>query len=133
MQLSAARSAQIAELLGADGAIITTDMRGRRFIDTVLGIQACERLGIKTTLVTEEEDDESGNSVPLLVFTPEMEAIVSTGAGAAGPFPSVERVLGAREGDAEVWSGELPYIVGRYGSRHIQDFYGHGVQTRVAY
>ena len=64
MQLSASRSAQMAKMLGADGAIITTNIRGRRFVDTVLGIQACERAGIRTTLITEEEDDENGKAPP---------------------------------------------------------------------
>ena len=135
MQLSASRSAQMAKMLGADGAIITTNIRGRRFVDTVLGIQACERAGIRTTLITEEEDDENGTAPPLLVFTPEMEAIVSTGAGAVGPFPAVERVLGVSDGDGEVgaWAGELPAIAGRYGAFHLQDFYGFGNQSRVDY
>jgi glycine reductase len=133
MQLSATRSAQAASLLGATGAIYTTNIRGRRFIDTILGVQACERLGIKTTLITEEEDDENGNAPPLLAYTPEMESVVSTGAGAAGPFPAVERVIGAREGETEAWSKELPVIAGRYGSFHVQDYYGFGHQSKAAY
>ena len=133
MQLSASRSAQMAKMLGADGAIITTNIRGRRFVDTVLGIQACERAGIRTTLITEEEDDENGKAPPLLVFTPEMEAIVSTGAGAVGPFPAVERVLGVSDGDVGAWAGDLPAIAGRYGAFHLQDFYGFGNQSRVDY
>jgi glycine reductase len=133
MQLSASRSAQTAKVLGADGAIITTNIRGRRFVDTVLGIQACERAGIRTTLMTEEEDDEDGNAPPLLVYTPEMEAIVSTGAGAVGPFPAVERVLGARNGERETWMGKLPDIAGRYGAFHLQDYYGYGKQGRIDY
>ena len=133
MQLSASRSAQMAKMLGADGAIITTNIRGRRFVDTVLGIQACERAGIRATLITEEEDDENGTAPPLLVFTPEMEAIVSTGAGAVGPFPAVERVLGVSDGDVGEWAGDLPAIAGRYGAFHLQDFYGFGNQSRVDY
>ena len=133
MQLSASRSAQMAKMLGADGAIVTTNIRGRRFVDTVLGIQACERAGIRTTLITEEEDDENGTAPPLLVFTPEMEAIVSTGAGAVGPFPAVERVLGVSNGDVGAWAGDLPAIAGRYGAFHLQDFYGFGNQSRVDY
>ena len=133
MQLSASRSAQMAKMLGADGAIITTNIRGRRFVDTVLGIQACEKIGIRTTLITEEEDDEYGTAPPLLVFTSEMEAIVSTGAGAVGPFPAVERVLGTSDGDAGAWAGDLPAIAGRYGAFHLQDFYGFGNQSRVDY
>ena len=133
MQLSANRSAQTAKMLGADGAIVTTNIRGRRFVDTVLGIQACEKLGIKATLITEEEDDEEGTAPPLLVYTPEMQAIVSTGAGAVGPFPAVEGVLGARNGEAEVWSKELPSVAARYGAFHLQDYYGHGRQSRADY
>lgn len=132
MQLSANRSAQAAKMLGADGVVMTTNIRGRRFVDTVLGIQACEKLGIKTVLITEEEDDEDGTANPLLVYTPEMQAIVSVGAGAVGPFPAVERVLGARDGD-EAWSGDLPTIVGRYGAFHLQDYYGYGRQSRTDY
>jgi hypothetical protein len=60
-----------------------------------------------------------------------MDAIVSTGAGAAGPFPPVERVLGARNGEAETWAGQLPDIAGRYGAFHMQDYYGYGRQSRV--
>lgn len=132
MQLSANRSAQIAALLDARGAIITTNIRGRRFVDTVLGVTAYEEAGIKAVLMTEEEDDEDGSAPPLLVYTPEMQAIVSTGAGAAGPFQAVERVIGARQGD-EAWSGALPDITGRYGAFHIQDYYGFGRQSREDY
>lgn len=134
MQLSAGRSAQMAKMLGAAGVITTTNIRGRRFVDTVLGIQACERAGMKSVLMTEEEDDENGTAPPLLVFTPEMKSIVSTGAGAAGPFPPVERVLGARDdGEDEVWSKELPSIAGRYGAFHLQDYYGFGRQSKEDY
>lgn len=133
MQLSANRSAQVASLLGAKGAIITTNIRGRRFVDTVLGVTAYEHAGIKTVLVTEEEDDEDGTAPPLLVYTPEMKAIVSTGAGAVpGPFNPVERLIGARDGDA-AWAGALPPIAGRYGAFHLQDYYGFGRQSKEDY
>lgn len=132
MQLSANRSAQVASLLGAQGAIITTNIRGRRFVDTVLGVTAYEDSGIRTVLMTEEEDDEDGTAPPLLVYTPEMQAVVSTGAGACGPFHPVKRVIGARSGD-EAWAGELPMIAGRYGSFHMQDYYGFGKQSREDY
>lgn len=133
MQLSSNRSAQIASKLGAEGAIITTNRRGRRFVDTVLGIKACEDAGIKAVLTTEEEDDENGTTSPLLVYTSEMKAVVSTGTSAVpGPFRPVERVLGAREGD-EDWAGELPPIPGRYGANHVQDYYGFGKQSREDY
>ena len=54
------------------------------------------RAGVKTVLITEEEDDEDGAAPPLLVTAPEGVGIVSTGDGSApGPFPPVERVVGA--------------------------------------
>ncbi len=133
MQLSANRSAQVASLMGAKGAVITTNIRGRRFVDTVLGVTAYESSGIRTVLITEEEDDENGAAPPLLVYTPEMQAVVSTGAGAVpGPFHPVERVIGAREGD-EAWAGPLPPIAGRYGAFHLQDYYGFGAQSKEDY
>ncbi len=62
-----------------------------------------------------------------------MVAMVSTVAVASGPFPAVDRVLGARNREKDVWSGALPDIAGRYGAFHIQDYYGFGKQSRIDY
>jgi glycine reductase len=133
MELAADRDAQAAVLLGAQAALITTDIRGRRFVDAVAAVRACEAEGIKTVLVTEEEDDEQGSATPLLINDPAIAAAVSTGTGAVpGPFRPVERVLGAREPDA-AWYGELAPIPGRYGAFHVQDYYGFGRQSCASY
>ncbi|MBI2935876.1 MAG: glycine reductase, partial [Chloroflexi bacterium] len=85
------RAAMAAKMLGAKGAIVTTDVRGQRTIETMLTVQACEKLGIKTVLLTEEEDPEGGIAPPFIAYVPEAVAIVSTGTGGcAGPFPAVE-------------------------------------------
>ncbi|MCC6174262.1 MAG: hypothetical protein IT305_03065 [Chloroflexi bacterium] len=133
MELIAERDAQLARLLGATGAIVTTNLRGRRFVDTVAAVKACEAEGIKTVLVTEEEDDENGNATPLLINDPAIVSAVSTGTGAVpGPFHPVERVLGALSPDPS-WGGELQPIAGRYGAFHLQDYYGFGRQSSASY
>lgn len=60
-ELMANRAALVAKTLGADGAIVTPTLRGQRFLDTVMVVQSCERAGISTVLITEEEDDEDGD------------------------------------------------------------------------
>ncbi|MFN8523479.1 MAG: glycine/sarcosine/betaine reductase component B subunit [Chloroflexota bacterium] len=133
MELIAERDAQLATLLGASGAIVTTNLRGRRFVDTVAAVKACEAEGLNTVLVTEEEDDEGGTATPLLINDRDIVSAVSTGTGAVlGPFRPVERVLGAREPDP-YWAGELQPIAGRYGAFHLQDYFGFGRQSCASY
>jgi glycine reductase len=127
-QLMANRAAQLARDLGAQGAIVTTNVRGQRFVETTLTVQALERVGISTILMTEEEDNENGNAPPLLVSSPEIVSVVSTGTGGVDViFPKVESVVGLRE-PAPHWFEERAPIHGRYGVSHLHDFYGFGRQ-----
>lgn len=127
------RVARTAKMLGADGAIITTDVRGQRMIETMLTIQACEQEGIKVVFMSEEEDPEDGKAPPFLTFVPEAKAVVSTGTGGwEGPFPAVERVLGAREPERR-WYEEQPPVHGRYAVSHLADHYGYGKQSYADY
>lgn len=129
MELAAHRDAQAAVLLGARGAMITTNIRGRRFVEVAATVKACEAEGIKAVLVTEEEDTEDGQATPLLINDPSIVAAVSTGTGAVPePFREVERVLGGRRIDPG-WYAELPPLAGRYGAHHLQDHYGFGHQS----
>jgi glycine reductase len=129
-EMAAERAAHLAAKIGAEAAIITTDIRGQRFVETILTLQACEQAGIKTILCSEEEDPEDGNAPPFLVSPPELKAVVSTGTGAVPtPFPPVQRVVGAIPKAEERWYGELPPIPGRYGAFHAQDIYGYGKQS----
>jgi hypothetical protein len=130
-QLMANRAAQIAAKLGTHGAIVTTNIRGQRFVETILTVQACERASVKTVLITEEEDDEDGTAPPLLTTMPEVVSVVSTGTGSApGPFPPVKRVIGAGRID-ERWHGEQPPVHGRYGTSHLNDVYGFSRYTKM--
>jgi glycine reductase len=132
-ELMANRAALVAKTVGADGAIITPTLRGQRFLDTIMVLQACEKAGIKSVLITEEEDDEDGTAPPLLVSVPELVSVVSTGdGGAPGPFPPVERVIGWGE-IAEQWYGEQEPPHGRYGTSHLSDVFGFSKLTCVDY
>ena len=132
-ELMANRAALMAQTLGAQGAIITPTLRGQRFLDTIMVVEACERAGIKTVLITEEEDDEEGTAPPLLVSSPEVVAVVSTGDGSApGPFPPVERVIGAGE-IGEQWFQEQEPPHGRYGTSHLNDVWGFSRLACVDY
>jgi len=129
----ASRTAVLASMLGAQGAIVTPTLRGQRFVETILVVQACEQAGIKTVLITEEEDSEDGTAPPLLVTTPEVVAVVSTGTGSAdGPFPAVDKVIGAGELD-EAWYEEQEPVHGRYGTSYLNDVWGFGKQGCVEY
>ncbi len=132
-QLMANRTAQLAVDTGVTGAIVTTNVRGQRFLETILTVQALERAGINTILMTEEEDNENGTAPPLLVSAPEVTTVVSTGTGGIdATFPAVNNVIGAREPEAH-WFEELPPIHGRYGVSHTHDYYGFGKQGYLDY
>ena len=76
-------------------------------------LQALERAGVDTVLMTEEEDNENGNAPPLLMSVPEIVSAVSTGTGGVEvTFPEVERVVGLRQPDPK-WYEEKPPIHGR--------------------
>ena len=118
------RAALLASTVGADGAVVTPTLRGQRFLDTVMVVRACERAGIKTVLITEEEDNEDGTAPPLLVAGPEVAAVVSTGdGGAPGPFGPVKTVIGTGTVGPE-WYGDQEPPRGRYGTSHMNDVWG---------
>ena len=132
-ELMAQRAALLAKRLGASGAIVTTNYRGQRFLETALTVQALERAGVATVLLTEEEDNENGAAPPLLVSVPEMASVVSAGTGELDhAFPPVERVLGAMAPDT-YWYDEQPPVHGRYGVSYVPDYYGLGYRSLEDY
>jgi len=71
---------QMARLLRADGAILTRIVTsGANFIDVMLTVQACEKKGVKTVLLTPEWGGKDGADLPLVFYVPEATAMVSTG------------------------------------------------------
>ena len=128
-QFAATRVGELAAMLGAQGAIITVDVRGNRFIEAIYGLQACERRGVKAVLLTVEEPSEGGQAPPLIFSTPEVQAVVSCGdASVPGPFPEVSRVLGAFEPSPAMFE-EKPGEPGGHTARYWPDYYGWGKQT----
>ena len=89
------RIAEMADLLGAKGAVFTLGGAGNNVAEAMLGIQECERRGIKTVLLTWEHGGPDGTDYPLPFAVPEAVAIVSTGS-LDEPFdlPAMSRVVG---------------------------------------
>lgn len=124
--LAALRVADLAAMLGAQGAVSMVDVRGNRFVEAILGVQACERNGIKTVLCTLEEPNENGQAPPLIFSTPEVVSAVSCGdAEVPGPFPAVDHVLGTWE-PSDDWYAERPGEGGGHLADYWVDVYGWG-------
>jgi glycine reductase len=97
-QMAANQAAKLTRRLGASGAIVTWLGAGNAFIDTMLAVQACEREGIRTVLLTYEQPGVQGIDPPFMFTVPEADAIVSTGnKNVALRTAPVNRVAGGRE------------------------------------
>jgi len=97
-EVGARNAARLAKALRADGALVTWIGGGNAFVDVMLTVKACERNGIKTTLVTYEHGGKAGLDSPLLFYVAEADAVVSTGAlDRAVDLPAVEKVIGPYE------------------------------------
>lgn len=101
-QVTAACASQMARLLKADGALITRiGPSGNNFIDVMLTVQACERKGVKTVLLTPEWGGHDGTELPLVFYVPEATAMVTTGSlDHMVTFPAPGKVIGV--GDTEI-------------------------------
>ena len=87
--------AKLAGLLRVDGVVHTLEGTGNTFIDFMLTVQACERLGIKCVPIVHEHGGPAGTDWPLVDYVPEARSIISTG-GVDRRFsvPSMKRVIG---------------------------------------
>jgi hypothetical protein len=94
-EVVAHNAAQLARSLGADAALITWTGSGNAFVEVMLTIRACERLGIKTVLVTYEYGGKDGVDSPLLFYAAEATAVVSTGSRDRWiDLPEPEKIIG---------------------------------------
>jgi hypothetical protein len=78
-QAAAERAAAAAFALGVDGVVITTDAGGNSHTDTMLTCRACERAGIRTTVIVAEMADPEATSPGLTDWVAEADCIVSAG------------------------------------------------------
>jgi glycine reductase len=133
-RLMATRLAHLLKSADIQGVVITNDVRGQRFLEAILSVQACEQAGIKVVFLAEEEDNEDGTAPPLLVSVPELKASVSAGTGATlAPSPAVDRVVGTYRDAPDSHYAAKPAIHGRYGTRHFSDIFGYGLQSADSY
>ena len=88
-------AAKLARLLQVDGVIQTLEGTGNTFIDFMLMVQECERLGIKSVPIVHEHGGPAGTDWPLVDYVPEARSIISTG-GVDRRFsvPAMKRVIG---------------------------------------
>src|SRR5918995_5384404 len=94
-EVGAQNAARLAKMFRADGALLTWIGGGNAFVDVMLTVQACERHGIKTVLVTYEHGGKEGRDSPLLFYLPEADAVVTTGSlDRAVDLPAMEKVIG---------------------------------------
>ena len=94
-EVVAHNAARLAQSLGADAVLLTWLGSGNAFVEMMLTIRACERLGIKTTLVTYEYGGKDGVDSPLLFYADEADAVVSTGSRDRWiELPAAEKVVG---------------------------------------
>ncbi len=94
-EVIALNTAQLAKAMRADAVLITWLGGGNAFVDVMLTIEACEKLGIKTVLVTYELGGKDRVDSPLLYYVREADAVVST--GSRDPWldlPVPEKVVG---------------------------------------
>ncbi len=96
-QRAANYAAKLAQFLDADGVVLTGEGGGNSAIDMMLTLQECERIGIKTTVITYELGGPEGKDFPLVDSVPEAETIVSTGScDKTIQLPPIGKVLGGK-------------------------------------
>jgi glycine reductase complex component B subunit alpha and beta len=91
----AQQASKLARWLDARGAIFTWENAGNGLMETMYTLQACERVGIKSVLITFEHGGARGDDSPLQFYVPEAVAMVSSGSMDEPLWlPEVERVVG---------------------------------------
>lgn len=106
-QLSANQAAKLARQMNANGAIITWIGAGNAFIEAMLTVQALERQGIKSVLMTYEHGGKEGLEAPLMYTVPEADAVVSIGSlDRPISLPPVDRVIGGADLNMKPESGD---------------------------
>ena len=104
--------AQIANSLGADGAVVAEEGYGNPDADFVGCIVALEDAGVKTVGITNECTGRDGQSQPLVTLDEKCDAIVSCGnVSQLIELPPMETVLGelqalARDGLSGGWADD---------------------------
>lgn len=95
-QANARRCAQLAAGAGWDGVVITQEGGGHADVDLMLALDACEALGVRAVLETNEIAGPLGDLPPLVSCSKGADAIVTNGNNdALVRLDGVERSIGA--------------------------------------
>lgn len=73
------QTVKLAEMLGADGAVLVTEGHGNPDEDIMLNVRNLERAGIKTAIISDELGGRDGRSPGLADWVRECDAMVSVG------------------------------------------------------
>ncbi len=102
---------KLAQMLGADGVIVSEEGYGNPDSDLLMICRKCEKAGIKTVLITDECAGWDGMSQGLADTVPEAVAVVSTGnVSHVVTLPPADKVIGDAESIAVLaggWKGAL--------------------------
>ena len=109
-QAVAAAISEMAQLRGAEDAIVTRLTPGNSLIDIMLTVQACARKGIKTVLLIPERGGVDGTELPLIYYVPEATDMVSTGnVDRELEMPAPNKVIGVEKGQkVTLYPGDPP-------------------------
>ena len=90
--------ANLARLLGVQGAVMTLEGTGNTWVDFMQSVKALEQSGVRTVPIVHELGGIEGKDWPIVDYVPEADAIV-TGGGADRRFtvPAMKRVVGGTE------------------------------------
>jgi glycine reductase len=116
----------VANVLGADGAVLTKIGGGAPHVDMAQAAAQCEALGVKTTLLVEDMSTDGSAEGMLLFNFPGMDALVNVGCGQEPlTLPAMERVIGADDlaprlqGEMRATYGALCGAIEQVGSTRV--------------
>lgn len=141
-EVGAQNAARLAKSMGADGALVTWIGGGNAFVDVMFTLRACERQGVRATLVTYENGGKAGTDSPVLFNVAEADAAVSTGTlDCPIDLPAMDKVIGPyREIKIFPFPGAVPVDAGAalpLEARDVMiggaDLWGQGMAKCVEY
>lgn len=95
---SAEYTQNLANIIGAEGAIISEEGGGNPETDLMLNCEKLEEIGIKTVLVTDEYAGRDGRSQGLADVSSKADAVVTNGNGnELVNLPAMDKVIGSLE------------------------------------
>jgi glycine reductase len=124
---------KLVELLGADGAIISSEGFGNPTTDLMMNCRNLESIGVKTVLLSNEDAGKDGRSEPLPDGTPEADAIISAGnSNAVIKLPPMKKVIGRPE-VLEIITGGFAGNMKEDGSLEVEIHAMMGVHNEIGF